>query len=84
MGDLYRVMDQLLKLEDELNAFNSVSTALYNSCRNNCENVQLNAMLCLTVKYINSLSTDLRQSISGLDEFIANNANNTKQKSSTS
>ncbi len=75
MGDLYSVMDGLLKVEDELNAFNDISTALYTSCRNNCENVQLESMLCLTVKYINSLSTDLRQSINGLDEFIANNTN---------
>ncbi len=73
MKDLYEVMNQLLKVEDELNAFNNISTVLYNGCCSNSENIQLKSMLCLTVKYIDTLSTDLRHSINDLDEFIAHN-----------
>lgn len=75
MGNLYTVMDELLKVEDELNAFKDISTTLYNSCcSTDKQNTELKAMLCVTVKYITSISTDLKQSINGLDEFIANNA----------
>ncbi|MEE0858230.1 MAG: hypothetical protein U0M12_02025 [Acutalibacteraceae bacterium] len=75
MGNLYTVMDELLKVEYELNAFKDISTVLYNGCRSDNENAELKAILCVTVKYINSLSSDLRHSISSLDEFIANNPN---------
>ena len=75
MVDLYSVMDELLEVEDELNAFKNISTTLYKSCcSGECESTDIKSLLCLTVKYIDGLSADLRHSIVSLDTLIAENA----------
>ncbi len=71
MEAIYGLMEQLLKIDDELNAIGYVNRRMYEDIRK-CEesNPTEISMMCVTEKYLTVLSSELKDGIKVLDEFI--------------
>ena len=72
MEKIYGLMEQLLKIDDELNAIGYINRRMYEDIRKNEEssNPTELSMMCVTEKYLTVLSSELKDGIKVLDEFI--------------
>lgn len=71
MEAIYGLMEQLLKIDDELNAIGYLNRRMYEDIRKSEEsNLTEISMMCVTEKYLTVLSSELKDGIKVLDEFI--------------
>lgn len=70
MKDLYVVMDEMLMVESELQALETVTAVMKEGCKIK-ENQEMEDMLYVIEKYLLCVTKDLRSSIHNLDEFLA-------------
>lgn len=71
MEEIYGLMETLLKINDEINAIGYINRRLYENLRKEeSPNPDAVYTMCVTEKYLHTLSDELKESIGKLDEFI--------------
>ncbi len=71
MEKIYTLMEQLLRIDDELNAIGYINRRMYDDIRkDDSEKNDDIALMCVTEKYLTALSHELKDGIKILDEYI--------------